>query len=202
MTKDRQLEAEGPSFTCTIGEVKFWLGTSYSEFWYRDAVREAQGSDEHAIRREIIFSVCFLESYIFEWTRDLLTSHNYKPDKVNDYFPPESRCKNDPRYRRGLKEKWKCVPAELFDDEVIPTKPDLVSSEQWNEFCTLMKYRNGFIHALASRSSTDSLNSKAKPVPAVGTLRDRPHGWAISVAEKLVKKLHQDIGTPCPIYIR
>ena len=86
----------------------------------------------------------------------------------------------------------------LFEENVISVKPDLDLSELGR----LLSYRNGLIHARASRPSTDGLSNKAKPVPAVGELREIEHGWAIGVAEKLVKKLHQDVDTPLPEYIR
>lgn len=189
MTKNYRIDAESGTFNMTGYPATFWLSASFSEFWYRDAVREAGGSDEHATRREIVFSTCFLESYIFEWTR------GFGIDQVNTYFPTES---SGTRSSRSLKDKWKDVPTELFEEGVISVKPVLDLSELGK----LISYRNGLIHARASRPSTAGLSNKAKPVPAVGELRTIEHGWAIGTAEKLVKKLHQDVETPRPEYIR
>ena len=172
-----------------VSKPTLWKFANFSESWYQDAVREAAGTDEHATRLEIVFSACFLESYIFEWVR------GFGIEYVNNYFPPGNY--------RSLKVKWKEVPTELFNDGLISTKPDLVSSPWWYQFCELVEYRNGLVHARASRPSTGNLPENARPVPDTSILRDsNKHGWAISVAAWFVKKLHQDIGTPCPIYIR
>lgn len=183
MTKDYRLDVESAHYRLTPSPTTIWLSASFSESWWRDAVREAEGVDEHATRREIVFSICFLESYIFEWTRDLGI------DNVDICFPLGSS--------RSLKDKWKNVPIKLFAEGTISAKPDLDLSE----LGVLLSYRNGLVHARASRPSTEGLSNKAKPIPAVGELREVEHGWAIDIAENLVKKLHQDIGTPCPEYI-
>ena len=196
---DHRLDAKPGHLSVTTYPATIWLSASFSRFWYDDAVREARGSDEHAVRREIVFSACFLESYIFEWARDLLQHCGLPMDRVNDYFPLEPRHE---KWKRNLKEKWKYVPHELADCGLIPAKPDLTSSRLWSELCDLVDFRNGLIHARASRPSTEGLNEKARPVPAVEALRHKGPGWAIGVATELVKKLHLDIGTSHPEYIR
>ena len=187
---DHRVDAEPGHFSVTTYPATISLAASFAKFWYEDALREAGGSDEHAVRREIVFSACFLESYIFEWTRDLVQSRGLGIDRVNDYFPPGNK--------RGLKQKWKEVPAGLYQDKVIPIKLQLDLSQLGE----LMRYRNGLVHAQASRPSTDNLRKEAKPIPAVGELRDKDHGWAVGISTQLVEKLHQDSGTPCPDYIR
>lgn len=85
-----------------------WIMATFSPQWFADASHEAAtGSDENSIRREVLFSTCFLESYIFEWVRDI------DIEAVDYYFPQEARYpsgERNPRYGRRLMEKWKYVP--------------------------------------------------------------------------------------------
>lgn len=171
-----------------------WIAANFSPQWFEDALHEANfGTDVNSIRREIVFSSCFLESYIFEWAR------NIDIGAINDYFPakPRFKDKDDPRYRRTLKDKWKDVPKELFEDGKIPVSPQLNVSG----LGTLIKYRNGLVHATASRPSTDAQPPEEKPVPANDELRSLKSGWALSISVTLVEALHSNLGTAAPEYL-
>ena len=169
-----------------------WLADNFSPQWFEDALHEAiSGTDVNSIRREIIFSSCFLESYIFEWAR------NIDIGAINDYFPANPRLKDDPRYRRTLKKEWKEVPKELFEDGKIPVSPQLDVSG----LGTLVKYRNGLVHATASRPTTDAQPPEEKPFPANDELSSLKYGWALSISIKLVEKLHSKLGTTAPEYL-
>ena len=64
-------------------ETELWRSASWASRWFADASREAHiGPDVDARRREIVFAVCFVESYLFEWTRALV-----KPRAVFFIFP-------------------------------------------------------------------------------------------------------------------
>jgi len=170
-----------------------WISANFSEPWFRDTAREAEGKDgQHSTRREIVFASSFLESYIFEWARQICGL-----DRINDYYPPKARFKGDRRIQRPLKDKWKFVPGELHSDGLISKAPDLDLSE----LGILVEFRNGLLHARASRPSTGSLRKEFQPVPAPGQLESIGHGWACSVAKKLVLKLHEDLQTPAPSYL-
>jgi hypothetical protein len=160
-----------------------WQHANLSEPWYRDTVREAQGKDADSTRREIVFAACFLESYIFEWTRSIAFGG------LNKYFPPSQK--------RRLREKWKEVPAELYVDRIIPVRPALDLSD----LATLVKYRNGLIHARASRPSNPDIDDASKPVPALGELDRIAHGWAQGVAKVLVLQLHGQLDTAPPGFL-
>ncbi len=87
-----------------------WISDNFAQDWFADAVRESKIPQDHnARRREIIFAVCFLESYIFEWTRQMLNS-----DELNNYFP----LRHKPR--RNLRAKWDKIPKDLYTDKKIP----------------------------------------------------------------------------------
>lgn len=169
-----------------------WVSANFAQLWYSDAVREATGTEgEHSTRREIVFAASFLESYIFEWVRAISL------DRLNEFFPPSERHKKDPLFRPTLKDKWKLIPAELHREGLVPTKPSLDLSQLGN----LMRYRNGLIHARASRPSTHGLIQIEQPVPAVDELKSIPHGWAIGVARALVLQLHKELHSTPPKYL-
>jgi hypothetical protein len=77
MSEDQNIELDTLEIKASSSNPIVWLSDNFSEDWYLDSLHEARsaknGPDVHnSIRREIIFSVCFLESYIFEWVRDML----------------------------------------------------------------------------------------------------------------------------------
>jgi hypothetical protein len=156
--------------------------------WFTDALGEAtSGKPPDPARREIVFATCFLESYIFEWVHDL------RGAVLNDYFPPKKRFKDDPRYRRSLEDKWKCVPEELFDDKVLRIKRLLV------------KYRNGLVHAAASRPviAGQRQTEAEKRTPPLGKMHDpKTKGWALTIAVDLVRDLHKQLGTKEPPHLK
>lgn len=170
-----------------------WISANFNEPWFRDAAREAEGKEgQHSTRREIVFAASFLESYIFEWARQVCGLK-----RISDYFPPKPRFERDCRIQRPVKDKWKFVPGELHNDGLISKAPDLDLSE----LGVLVEFRNGLLHARASRPSSRSLGKEFQPVPAPGQLESIGHGWACGVAKKLVLKLHQDLQTPAPTYL-
>jgi hypothetical protein len=198
----------------TIGPT-VWISDNFAEDWFSDAVAETRGKDHNSRRREIIFASCFLESYIFEWTRGIIPIQ-----EINNYFPVEPRgkvnkgylrtllhkCKEimrprskaNKRFRRTLKEKWKYIPRELYEHNRIPVNPDLDLSD----LGVLMKYRHGLIHAASSRPATDKQPEKTKPFPTKEDLKVLKPGWAVGIAADLVKQLHKKLGSTSPKYIK
>ena len=175
------------------GDPVVWISDSFARDWFTDALREARtGKDYNARRREIIFAICFAESYIFEWTR-----HKIQIEEINDYFPPSPRFDKDPRYRRTLKDKWGRIPREIFDAKKIPAHPNLKLAG----LGTLLKYRNGLVHASASEPATDSQPPKTKPFPTKEMLKRLKPGWAVKIVVDLVKDLHREVGDSVPEYI-
>src|ERR1700722_12245320 len=72
-----------------------WLATSivmadFARDWFDDARNEATKETAAARRREIVFAVCALESYLLEWARDILLSKFSAAEllsKLETYFP-------------------------------------------------------------------------------------------------------------------
>lgn len=134
-----------------------WLSYRFAPEWFNDALQEARsGADHDSRRREIIFAVCAAESYILEWVRDEVLNRNF--EKLNDYFPPGRWM--------TITEKWKEIPKRLFADGLIPGVPALENPGYWGEWLKLTEFRNGLIHARASRPETAFLDEKEKPKPS------------------------------------
>lgn len=162
-----------------------WMAGNFARDWLADAKKEASGTDRHAKRREIIFSVCFLESYLLEWVRDqVLGTDRY--DRLATYFPE--------RDKQGLRDRWKDVSKRLRDDGLTEATPDFSTSGAWQEFVLLFDLRNWLCHASASRPISASFNE--------GLMQDfhgRPNGWAVDVAIRNVRELHQAAGDKFPV---
>jgi len=179
---------------------KIYKSDSFAEEWFHDALREAGiDKDLQARRREIIFASCFAESYIFEWTRQKI-----QIEEIDHHFPPSPLS--------TLKDKWKSIPKKLFETRKIPVDPCV----KLDGLGTLIKYRNGLVHASASRSVEDlpdemkthrrkrepEQDKKAiRPFPIKDELKKLEAGWAVKIVADLVKDLHQKIGDTAPAYI-
>jgi hypothetical protein len=184
MTENVDICPPAGQLTITGYAPSIWVSANFSECWYRDALREALGHDAaNSIRREIVFAASFLESYIFEWVRSI------RIDRTEQYFPTGNF--------RSLKDKWKDVPGELHRDSLIHTTPRLDLAPLGD----LIDYRNGLVHARASRPSTSGLATAAQPFPPIDGLTKLSHGWALGVAKSLVLQLHAELGTTPPGYL-
>jgi hypothetical protein len=146
------------------GELDIWLAAVFAPKWFDDAAHEAASVGPDARRREIVFAVCFAESYLLEWVRrDVLKDLR----RLDDYFPPGDR--------RSVTDRWKEVPKQLHQDGLTRGHPDY-GQRFWADFMRLVDYRHGLVHGRASRPDKDDLPEKAKPVPAPGDLDAMPQG--------------------------
>jgi hypothetical protein len=170
-----------------------WNSYSFAPEWFKDALSEARtGQDHHSRRREILFAVCFVESYLFEWVRDEVLNREF--NELTQYFPDKDR--------RGIRKRWKEVIKNLEQDKKILKAPSFGNSD-WNDFVELVKYRDGLVHAGASRPETNSPISQAyaSPEPSKTGLGQLQAGWAVSVVVALLRHLHDAIGTPAPEWL-
>src|SRR5688572_8593570 len=71
----------------TVHDPTVWITSSFAPAWFQDALREARmGTDHTARRSEIVFAVCFAESYLVEWVRDAVLKG--RMEQLSTYFPP------------------------------------------------------------------------------------------------------------------
>ncbi len=169
-----------------------WIAANFARAWFEDALREAQAGDANARRREIVFAVCFLESYLFEWTRNLVG-----PSEIKTYFPLR---RNDRPRRMGIRQKWKDVLKDLLAKKKIARAPAFSGSD-WAAFRRLVDYRDGLVHATASRSDSAGLPDEEKPMPSPDDLATMPAGQPVRVVVELVNRLHEATGTTVPPWL-
>ena len=156
-----------------------------------DALREAPiGGDLHARRREIVFAVCFAESYLFEWVRDQVLGGDFH--RLAIYLPSGDK--------RGIRQRWKEVVKRLRDEQIIPASPDF-GLPYWEHFDQLVDYRDGLVHAGASRPTSSARPMQEGAVPSVEALQTMPRGWPVRVVVELVRRLHAAVGSATPAWL-
>jgi hypothetical protein len=181
---------------------RLWITANFAKDWYRDARREAEtppaGDSRHRdrVRREILFAVCLAETYLFEWVRDSVLNHDY--ETLNHYFPPVERK----RPKMPVREKWREVPKQLMSDGRLSKLPRW-TPEQDMAWKRLVDYRNGLVHARASRPDTKGLGNGENPVPGPEELDQVvKRGWALGVVIDRIRGLHQAAGTELPPWLQ
>ncbi len=171
----------------TAMPITAWKHYRHAPDWFEDALREAEAAGHNARRREILFA----DSYLAEWVivdvlqRDFVRSRNYLPSDD----------------RRGVTDRWKEIPKKLLEDELIPAKPDL-GGPHGTEWLRLVDYRDGLVHANASRPETAGLTAEWMPVPTKSELDTIAPGWALRVVVERVRRLHHAVGTQSPPWLR
>jgi len=172
-------------------ESTLWLTYSFAPEWYSDAESQAAISDHKARRREILFAVTAAESYLVEWVRDSVL--NREVEKLKTYFPAGSK--------RGVSQKYKDVTKQLAADGRI-VAPLGCGGTEWLDFKKLVSYRDGLVHASASRPETTGLPDSEMPVPSKSDLDAYPAGQALQIVRTLFQKLHADTNTPVPEWLQ
>lgn len=163
-----------------------WMAGDFARDWLADAKKEACGTDRHAKRREILFSVCFLESYLLEWVRDQILKKDY--GRLATYFPPNSK--------RPILKRWEFVTTKLLQDHLISSTPDFdrKTSGAWRDLIQLINLRNWLCHAGASRPISEAFDQDW-----MRKFADTPNGWALDVSIRVVRELHQAAGDKFPV---
>lgn len=192
--KDVTLVAAPGAFQVTGGSASFSITFDLSQAWFSDARWEAENplaaDNYHYRRREVIFAVCFAETYLFEWT---LAALDLDGDKLTRYFPNSDK--------RGVAEKWAKVPAALHRDHLLKTV--LRASKKHNKnWQNLIDIRNGLTHSKASWPEVvGRIVRHPKPIPRLRDLGAKPPGWALAIATERVRRLHAAAGTLTPAWL-
>lgn len=169
-----------------------WIKANLAQLWFVDALQEAHaGEGRHALRREIVFAVCFAETCLHEFVRDAALNRNYAA--LPNYFPS--------RARRGIRERWKNVLKTLHQNGRLKAVPDFDLDPSWSQFLKLVDCRDGLVHAKASRPATPTQTDKEKPLPSPEDLDGLPAGWAVKIVIELVRSLHQQAGIPAQAWL-
>jgi len=111
----------------------------------------------------------YYRSKVYEFVREVALNRNY--EALPTYFPHDDL--------RGIRDRWKEVLKKLCQDGKIKAIPDFGQDPVWEEFRKLVFYRNGLIHAKASRPATSTQKSEDKPLPSPEDLDRLPAGWAV-----------------------
>jgi len=170
--------------------VTLWRSATFAPRWFEDAKREAAVVGIDARRREILFAVCFAESYFLEWVRDEVLKRKFAA--LDEYFPPDDG--------RGVLDRWKEVPKLLRTKGLIQAPPDYGRSF-WQDFTKLVDYRNGLVHARASRPQADHTPPAKVPAPTPQDLNEMQPGWPTWVVVTLVGELHAAARTTPPTWL-
>lgn len=188
--QDFRIQPESGNYSLQGQQVELWKYGTYAHAWFADTTREASLGSDQAQLREIIFAVCTVESYLFEWVRDEALQHDFK--RLNRYFPPGLRI--------GIEERWWRVINLLYEDKIIPRVPNK-GENYWKEFAKLVDFRNGLVHGRASRPDTAGLTEAEQPEPTAEQLLQKGRGWAVKVVTDVITKLHEAVSTSPPNWI-
>jgi hypothetical protein len=190
--RDTLLQVDTASHDHKADSVELWEMASFAKEWFDDAKRESHtGQDTGARRREVLFSVCCVESYLLEWVRDEVLSHDLKT--LVKYFPPGQK--------RGISEKWKEIPKQLRKDGLIAAVPDY-GTKTFMDFTDLVKIRDGVVHARCSRPKSPNQANDERPFPTLADLRAKGPGWAVRIVVALIEDLHETLKTSKPLWLR
>jgi hypothetical protein len=157
--------------------------------WFHDALTEARHpvSNRSSKRREIIFAVCCVEAYLLEWAYHQVLGQD--ANQLVTYFPQGKSP--------GICERLKNVANQLHSNGLLPNKPDFGGLNEWS---TLVNFRNGLVHASASRPESN-VPSDPMPTPSLNDLDQMSNGWAVRVITKVIGRLHSAAGTPTPSWL-
>ena len=196
VSEDVSVELESASLDMFVESLTEWQSASFAPDWFRDAQNEAKRvGDPSARRREILFATCYAESYLYEWVRDKVldsSDFNKLTRDLTVYFPNDDK--------RGVRDQWKELLKNLKCDKLIQNPPDF-GEPLWQEFVSLVKLRDGIVHARSSRPGTDQQPADTQaPHPSKTDLDQLSAGWATSVVVTLVEELHRTVGTSAPPY--
>lgn len=162
---DRVMEAEAGRYGLRLSDsVRMYITREYGLIWWADACGEVppESADPRevrdAMRRQLLFTVCALESWFFEWVRDDLLED---ATESADLFASASW---------KLTEKIIDVLGTLYDRGRLAHQPAFGESVAWDDLHKILDHRNGLVHALASLPRGDIPPDAGEPIPTADDL--------------------------------
>lgn len=144
MSHDDTVHLGGTSSGKSQDEAAVLVYGDHAKTWWRDARKEvpaaSAGNDEiqKAIRLQIVFAVCALETWFVEWVRDDILGSAKSAAVLFGGVEHQS-----------VDERIKNVAAELHEAEHLQNDPDFTSPD-WQDLPGLVDHRNGLVHGVAS----------------------------------------------------
>ena len=92
------------------------------------------------------------------------------------------------------------MPKALYKDGLIGQKPNF-AGPHGIEWLMLIKYRDGFTHASASRPSTAGQPAQQEPLPSKTAIDQLKPGWALRVVNERIQNFHAAIPLAVPGWI-
>jgi hypothetical protein len=189
MGENVTVQLTGVAATAETGNVNTIVSMTFAPAWFNDALRETEANRD-ARRREIVFAVACAESYLFEWVRDSIVRGDLAA--LGKYFPPDRKL--------GVRDRWKAVIKELHDDGKIAA-PQGFGGSIWSDFRTLVRHRDGVLHASASRPDVAGSPPHEKPTPTMRSFEEMKPGEAAGIVRALIFDLHNVTGTSPPDWL-
>jgi hypothetical protein len=189
--RDVEVEAPTAEAHAMAMRVTVWQTYHFAPEWLSDAKEQARLVDNHnARRREVVFAVCFAESYLFEFVRDSILGTDFQ--RVSEFFPPSHHV--------GIRERWKEVVGKLNDGGFLITMPP-TGDKHDQEWDRLVSYRDGIVHARSSRPQTNPQPEAEQPIPSKSALDRLAPGWAARVVIERAGRLHLASGKAVPPWL-
>lgn len=170
-----------------FGSHTVWGHVNVAQDWFEDAWAAARAPGLRARRHEVVFAVCFAESWLYEWVRDVVLPRRLHGqfdtgdgfELVNKTFRPEDR-------NMGIRERWTAVYGRLKADGLVQRPLNYKKAQQsaWNKLAEL---RNGLVHGETSRPYIQG--EPGQPKVTHDDLARTAPGWAIETATQHAMRL-------------
>ena len=123
--------------------------------------------------------------------RDVVLNRDY--DKIEQYFPIGGE-------KKGIGERWKEITKQFKKKDLIRDTPSF-GQPYWENWLHLLEYRNGLVHARASRPDVSDWPEESKPKPSKDFLAKLSAGWATNVIVDLILELNKAAGIAPPKWL-
>lgn len=188
---DQIIKANSIPPSSKVEAPQFWHTASFMFPWLRDAYLESIEEGREHRRKEVIFAVCFFETFLFEWVRDDILKNDYQA--LFDFFPPDRHM--------PIMDRCKTVLNRLHQAKKVLHLPVWGNIREWEHFSRLVEIRDALAHAAVSRPFQDSRTSSQKDRVPISDFIALRSGWALRVVTVLASELYQAAGMEIPTWL-